>query len=405
MNPTKQNIVIAGSGFAGMWSALSAARALTLASKEDDVSIKIISPTPNLHIRPRFYERAFGEMSPDIAPLLAAVGVEHLGGSVEEIATDRHEVTMKSNGGETIALPYSRFILATGSKLFLPDIPGLKEFAFNVDQLADAMTLDEHLEALAGKPETNARNTVVVAGGGFTGIETVAEMPERLRSILGRDTSIRVVVLEQAPDIGPDLGPGPRPVIEQALRECGVEVKTATGAVAMDAGSITTSTGEVIETNTVIWTAGARAHPLAAQIDGEHDRYGRVFADQYLHAKGVSDVFVTGDVANVSTDNDGNTASMSCQHALSVGRVSGHNAAAEMVGLPSHPYSQPKYVTCLDLGPWGAVYTEGWERQVHLQGADAKELKRAINTQWIYPPAPNRDAAFETANPDHVIVP
>ena len=71
-----------------------------------------------------------------------------------------------------------------------------------------------------------ARNTVVVAGGGFTGIETVAEMPERLRAILGDDAAIRVVVVEQAPHIGPDLGANPRPVIEEALAECGVEIIT-----------------------------------------------------------------------------------------------------------------------------------------------------------------------------------
>ncbi|MFV0276511.1 MAG: hypothetical protein ACK5HY_04910, partial [Parahaliea sp.] len=87
------------------------------------------------------------------------------------------------------------------------------------------------------------------------------------------------------------------------------------------------------------------------------------------------------------------------------GRVSGHNAAAELVGLPLHPYSQPKYVTCLDLGPWGAVYTQGWDRQVHLRGAEAKTLKRTINTQWISPPAADREAAFSVANPDYVIVP
>ena len=51
---------------------------------------------------------------------------------------------------------------------------------------------------------------------------------------------------------------------------------------------------------------------------------------------------------------------------MSLGRVAGHNAAAELVGLPLHPYSQPKYVTCLDIGPWGALYTEGWDRQVRL---------------------------------------
>ena len=155
----------------------------------------------------------------------------------------------------------------------------------------------------------------------------------------------------------------------------------------------------------MVWTAGARAHLLAAQIPGTHDHLGRVVADRYLHAPGVADVFVTGDVAHAATDDDGHVAAMSCQHALSLGRVAGYNAAAELVGLPLHPYSQPKYVTCLDLGPWGAVYTEGWERVVQFSGATAKATKREINTKWIYPPPADRDAAFALAGPDFVIVP
>jgi NADH dehydrogenase len=96
---------------------------------------------------------------------------------------------------------------------------------------------------------------------------------------------------------------------------------------------------------------------------------------------------------------------MSCQHALSLGHVAGHNAAAELVGLSLHAYSQPKYVTCLDLGPWGALYTEGWDRQVRLTRKEGKDLKREINTKWIYPPAADQKAVFAIANPDYVIVP
>ncbi|NUB15534.1 NAD(P)/FAD-dependent oxidoreductase, partial [Azospirillum brasilense] len=77
----------------------------------------------------------------------------------------------------------------------------------------------------------------------------------------------------------------------------------------------------------------------------------------------------------------------------------------ELVGLPTHPYSQPKYVTCLDLGPWGALFTEGWDRQVRLTREEGKAVKREINTKWIYPPQPDRDAVFAIANPDYVIVP
>lgn len=271
--------------------------------------------------------------------------------------------------------------------------------------MESARRLDSHLKSLADRPETVARNTVVVAGGGFTGIETVAEMPERLGAILGSNAVIRVVVVEQAPHIGPDLGPGPRPVIEQALAECGVEIITGAAVNMVSADSVTLSSGERIQTNTVIWTAGARANPLAAQIPGERDRFGRVIGDAFLHATAVNDIFVTGDVVRAATDDLGNTTLMSCQHAQSLGRVAGHNAAAELVGLSLHPYSQPKYVTCLDIGPWGALYTEGWDRQVQLTREAGKAQKRTINTTWIYPPAADRNAAFAVANPDFVIVP
>jgi NADH dehydrogenase len=367
----KNGIVIAGSGFSGMWSAISAARAVSLAGRENDVNITMVSPSPNLHIRPRFYETAFDEMTPDIAPLLAAVGVKHLCGTVELIDTRKDNVVFKNSDGVSSALSYDRFILATGSQLYLPEIPGLKEHSFNVDQLHDAVTLDNHLRRLADLESTVARNTVVVIGGGFTGIETALEIPQRLRTIFGNNQKTRVVVIEQSSEIGPTLGAGPRPLIQEAFTECGVEIMSSTEVKSISSDGLITDAGVSVPSNTVIWKS----------------------------------VYVTGDVAMVAADDKGNIAAMSCQHALSLGRVSGHNAAAELVGLPMHPYSQSKYVTCLDLGTWGAVYTEGWGREVCMERKEAKELKQTINTQWIYPPEADRDAAFAVAAPDYVIVP
>jgi len=67
--------------------------------------------------------------------------------------------------------------------------------------------------------------------------------------------------------------------------------------------------------------------------------------------------------------------------------VAGENAARDLLGMPPVPYSQLNYVTCLDLGRWGAVKTHGWDRQVDLTGSEAKALKQKINTKLIYPPA------------------
>lgn len=398
-----QQLVIAGSGFAGTWAAIAAARTAALAGRAEDLAITVVSPRPEMVIRPRLYEASLSGMAPDVGALFADLGVRHVAAQVVSIDTAANALELGAADGAASRLPYARCVLATGSRLFEPDIPGLKEYAFNVDQLDSAQRLAAHLAALATRPASAARNTVVIAGGGFTGIETACDMPGRLRAALGDQPDLRVVVVEQAPAIGPDLGPGPRPLIEEALTSCGVETMTGTGVVAIDANGVTTSSGARIEAATVVWTAGARAQALAAQIDGEHDRYGRVVVDAQLRAPRCPAVFVTGDLACATVDEAGHQALMSCQHALSLGRVAGYNAAADLLGLPLHTYRQPKYVTCLDLGPWGAVFTEGWERQVVLMREEAKALKRDINTQWIYPPA-DRESAFAVGAPDHVIV-
>jgi NADH dehydrogenase len=400
-----QKIVIAGSGFAGFWAAVSAMRAISLAGKTGEIEVTMVSPTPNVTIRPRLYEAVLENMNPDISSQLAVVGVQHLAGLVERVDTEKSTLTVAQAGGKSVTLAYDRFVLATGSQLFVPAVPGFAEYGFNVDTLESAQRLDAHLKALADKPYSAARNTAVVVGGGLTGLESATEMPDRLRAVLGAEADVRVVIVDTAPEVGAGMGAEPAVVIRQALDECGVESRAGLRVAAIDADGVTLSNGERIAANTVILAAGMRAHPLTAQIPGERDGSGRIIGDAFLRAPAAAGVFVTGDTVKAATDDVGNHNVMSCQHAMSLGRVAGHNAAAELVGLPVHPYSQPKYVTCLDLGPWGALYTEGWERQVRFTRQEGKKIKQEINTQWIYPPAPDRDALFAVANPDFVIVP
>ncbi|HCJ6509939.1 TPA: NAD(P)/FAD-dependent oxidoreductase [Acinetobacter baumannii] len=399
-----KRIIIAGSGFAGLWAALAAQRAIHLASQEQNIEVMMVSPSPNVGIRPRLYEAVLENMNPDISELLSMVGVKFLAGWVNKIDVDQQTIEVATTDGNKQNLSYDRFVLATGSTTFMPPIPGLKEYGFSVNTLEDAEKLDHHLKNLATKPANAARNTVVVAGGGLTGLETVTEMPERLRSILG-EIDVRVVLVDSSTEIGAAMGDQAATVIREALNELGVEGKTGLRVTALDATGVTLSNGEKIETETVIWTAGMRANPLTSQIAGEKDNLGRLMGDAYLHAPEAKNIFVTGDTVKVPTDDLGNFNVMSCQHAMSLGRVAGYNAAAELVNLPLHPYSQPKYVTCVDLGPWGALYTEGWDRQVQFVREEAKKIKQEINTVWIYPPVADREAVFAIANPDFVIVP
>jgi NADH dehydrogenase len=344
-------------------------------------------------------------MNPDVGALLAEVGARHVAGYVEQIDPAARSIQVARIDGGVEHIAYDRLVLAAGSQLYRPNVPGLADFAFDTDQHDSAHALDAHIKALKTRPETPARNTVVVAGGGLTGLEAVTEMPIRLRAALGKDADFRVVLVDTADIPGGSLGAEAAPYFAEALAFAGIEAKTGVRVVAIDADSVTLSSGETIATNTVVWTAGMRASPIAAQVPGEHDELGRVIGDAYLRAPAADGIFATGDSVRAATDDAGHFAAMSCQHALSLGRVAGHNAAAELLGLPLHPYSQPKYVTCVDLGDWGALFTEGWDRQVRVTRAEAKAIKQEINRVWIYPPAPDKAAVFAVANPDYVIVP
>ncbi|SOZ34857.1 NAD(P)/FAD-dependent oxidoreductase [Cupriavidus neocaledonicus] len=400
-----KRILVIGAGFAGMWSALASARLLDQVGRTD-VEIALVAPKPELHVRPRLYEQNPNGMKAPLQDIFQAVGVRFIQGKVEHIDVANQAVSVAGVGADTPRqlISYDRLVLAAGSRLFRPQIPGLDQHAFNVDQVADAAELEAHIHGLADRRESAGRNTVVIAGAGFTGIETAAEMPARLREVLGEDAAVSVIMVERNAAIGPDLGEGPRPVITQALTELGVTWKLGAGVAAVDAKGVTLENGERIEAETVIWTAGARASELTAQIPAERDNLGRLHVDRNLKVKGVEAVFATGDCAYAATDDEGNFAAMSCQHAMNLGRSAGHNVAADLVGAAPIPYSQPKYVTCLDLGPWGAVYTEGWNRQVKMTGGVAKALKTRINTEWIYPPSANREEALALADPRFIVV-
>lgn len=396
-------LVIIGTGFAGMYAALSSARLRDLKGVSPDVlEITLVAPEPTLVVRPRLYEAKPETVTAPLLDVLKAIDVVYVRGRAETIDTRSRAVEVVSADGARKTLLYDRLVVASGSQEFRPNIPGLAEYAFSTYQLEDAIVLDRHLHSLADRLTSKERDTIVVAGGGFTGIEVATEMPARLREILGDNARPGVIIVERSEAIAPDMGAGPRPVIEDALRTLGVETRLGVGIAALDKSGVTLANGERIESDTVIWTAGMRAAPLTAQIPAERDKLGRLLVDRDLRVPLVPGVFATGDAARAASDDLGNFALMSCQHATRMGAFAGNNAAAELLGMPTRPYHQEAYATCLDLGAAGAIFTRGWDRKLELVGAEAKKTKQQINTVWIYPPQAERAAALASADPERV---
>lgn len=375
-----RQVLVIGSGFAGLWAALAAARRLDDLGASSSVQVTVLSAQPFHDIRVRNYEADLRDCRIPLSAVLDPVGVRHLTTTVTDVDIAARTVTTT---GATI--DYDRLVVATGSHVVKPGIPGLAEFGFDVDTYDAAMRLDAHLSALAARPPSAARDTVVVVGAGLTGVETACELPRRLAARLGTSADPRVVLVDRNPQVGSDMGPQARPEIEAALTQCGVQVRTAASVAAVDPGSVTLSTGEVIAAATVIWCAGMRAADLGTRLGVPCDRLGRLPVDDFLRVAGVRDVFAAGDAAAARMD-DEHLSVMSCQHGRPMGRYAGYNVISDLLGEPMLPLRIPWYVTVLDLGPAGAVYTEGWDRRVVATGAIAKNTKTTINTARIYPP-------------------
>ena len=393
-------VVVIGSGFAGLWAALGAARRLDeLGVPAGSVDVTVLSAKPFHDIRVRNYEADLSACRISLAELLDPVGVAHIATEVTAIHPDTRILTTSSG----VTYGYDRLVLASGSHVVTPAIPGLREFGFDIDTYDGALRLQHHLCRLAdGAAEMlqPGASTVVVVGAGLTGIEAACELPNRLRALFTDDGVTPRVVLVDHTGVGSDMGASARPMIEQALSDNGVEIRTAVSVTEVSTHGVSLSSGERLTAATVVWCAGMRASSLTEQIPAARDRLGRVPVDDHLRVIGVPSMFAAGDVAAARMD-DEHLSVMSCQHGRPMGRFAGYNVISDLLGEPMLPLRIPWYVTVLDLGPAGAVYTEGWDRMVVASGAQAKAAKQTINTRRIYPPLTGQRAdLLAAAAPD-----
>lgn len=394
-----KNIVIVGGGFAGLWAAMAAARQVI--EMEADIQVTVVSKDPYLNIRPRLYEKEPETLRTPLRDTLEPIDVQLVQGAVLSVDATRQTIeVMQSEGGES-TIHYDRLILATGSKLKRLPIPGLAEFGWNIDSYDAAIKLDQHLSSILKMPDATGHNTFVIIGAGLTGIELATEMRDRIaahsNSVTAEDG--RIILVEKSDVVGPDLGLNPRPAVEDALNHASIEVRLGMGVDTVTADTVTLSNGEIIDTKTVITTAGLQANTPDKTLPVKFDELGRVETDRSLRVKGVSTIFAAGDAAHSYVD-DEHLALMSCQHAMEMGKFAGNNAARDLLDLPLNPYHQPVYLTCIDLGRSGALFTSGWDREIQKSGSEAKDLKRQINTQWIYPPTGTREQILATIQID-----
>ena len=258
-------ILVLGAGFAGLWSAVGAARALDeFGISRDDVQVTMVNRDAWHAIRVRNYEPDLTQVRVALDDVLEPIGVELVTGEVADIDFEHRQVA-RSIGGTRRSLDYDRLVFALGSRLVRLEISGLAQYAFDVDTYEGAARLNTHIDALPEQPASPGQYTVLVVGAGLTGIETGTEMLGKLRFALVRAGRIaetpRVIIADHRPTIGSDMGEDACRVIDEALASLGIATRPGVAVRAMDSTGATLSTGEKIAAATIVWCTGMRANP------------------------------------------------------------------------------------------------------------------------------------------------
>lgn len=366
-----------------MYAAIAAARA-----GQGQLKVALASPSTNLVLRPRLYQSPSPTMAPPLKPVLEAAGVAMIPADLvgrdgsTAVFSDRQNVT------------FGRIVIATGSRMRTPALPGV-DLTQSIDDLPSAERFHEALRRLSSETPP----AIAIVGAGFSGIELALEMRTRLAAIQDADwaAAAEVTLIDRHEEVGCDLGPHPRPYILEALRQERVVLRLGTVLAVIERERLRLVGGEAIRSDVTVLCTGLEARPTHHLAHGRRDELGRLVLDRKLQPiEGDTQTFVAGD-AGVADTGDGHPTLMSCQHAMTTGRFAGENAARSLLGPDLIPYSQPRYVTCLDLGPGRAVLTEGWSRTIISTGVDAKAVKRRINEVHIAPPIGDRQSIFKAS--------
>jgi NADH dehydrogenase len=225
------------------------------------------------------------------------------------------------------AVEYDHLVLAFGSVTNLPNVPGLREFGFELKSLADAVALQDRaielLELAASANDQATRRAMlhfVVVGGNFTGVEVAGEFERFLRHAVRRyqnlnASDVSVTLVELTERILRALDPELSDYATERLRRRGISVRLNDSVERIDADRVRLSSGEMLQARTVIWCAGIAPAPIVAQLPFATDRNGYILTDRDLRVPGFENIWAIGDCA-VNPGPDGRAYPATAQHAV-----------------------------------------------------------------------------------------
>lgn len=377
--PTRPRVVVLGGGFAGLNAAL--------ALGEMAVDVIVIDRQNHHTFQPLLYQVAVGVLSPaDISQPIRTVlrhnkNTEVLMDEVVGIDTAQQRVLLRSNA----KIDYGYLILGTGSthSYFGNDswahlAPGLKTLDDAREMRRRIMLAYELAEREAAETGSHPPLNFVIVGGGPTGVELAGAIRDIASLYMREDyrhidtTKSRVLLVEGGPNILASYPADLQAKAVEQLQELGVEIMTGKTVTDIEPGYVVIGKApntERFESLVTLWAAGVQASPLGKMLGVPVNRRGAVTVDQYLNPPGLRNVFVCGDLADV-TEN-GKPVPGVAQPAMQMGTQAAHMIEADLTGRPRKPFHYFDKGDMATIGRNRAVADVKWPFKAHWSGFPA----------------------------------
>jgi NADH dehydrogenase len=409
---TAKQILVVGGGHVGLYAALRLSRKL----RSTEAEITIVDPQPHMTYQPFLPEAAAGSISPRhaVVPLRRELRRCHvLSGEVVRIEHADRRATVQPIVGPPVTLTYDHVIVVPGSVSRTLPIPGLRENAVGFKTIGEAIWLRNHvldlLDVAATTRDAATRRralTFVFVGGGYAGIEALAEMEDMARDALKYyedldPSDMRWVLVEATQRILPEVDRDMGAYTVEQLRKRGMDLRLGTRMESCVDGVVVLSDGDTFEADTIVWTAGVKPSPMLDATDLPRDDKGRITCLptlQVVRPDGsiVDGAWSAGDCAAVpdlAAKVPGALCAPSAQHAVRQARRAAGNIRATLRGLPLRDYRHRHVGSVASLGLHKGVAqvygvkVRGWpawfmHRTYHMSRIPSLNRKIRVVVDW-----------------------
>jgi NADH:ubiquinone reductase (H+-translocating) len=380
---TQTRIVVLGGGYGGVEAVKSLYREL---KKRRDVEIVLVDKNPYHTFMTELHEVAGGRVEP------GAVAISFrkiFGGKKITVVTDRIttiDFKAKMLVGNVGQYAYDYLVIGVGAEPEFYDIPGIRENAFTLWSLGEAVAIRRHIHDVFSQaskqtdPDKRAELlTFAIAGAGFTGMELAGELKD-WRAQLCRDhgidpSEVRIVVIEAVDKILPTMPERLQKKARRYLEKRGVEFRLGTPITGAEPGRVLLGDKGSIAARTFIWTAGIKACRFASSLRlSIARRHGRLHTNEFMQTTEYPEVYVVGDV--VCFTEGEKMLPQIVETAVQTAGTAAHNIVAEIEGTSKKAFRSSYHGNMVSLGAgWGVAHVLG----IPLSGFLAIVSKHLIN--------------------------